>query len=334
MGSIRENLSLLGLPDDASLEQANEAYKDLIRVWHPDRFQSDPRLKKKAESESQKFNHAIRELRRLFKEPREKDAKKRRSSRRGTKRPHPSEHRSPPSRSPTYTFPLPNFALHHSPRTSIQRALLGVALVAVGTCMAINAHGRSPVQEALGIILVSGGLSGLLLNALLLITRRPLFSMKNGALFAVGLPTIPVAQIASASAFQRAYGPTLGITLDRAFLGTIPQPIRLILAIRHFVSRRHIEVDFSRLSYHPAEVITLLQHAIVLSPANHSPQKAPTFVSLSLAHGLTVLVTIVMVARCFIGPPLSLLGYIPFVIILIVTRSVVAYRSVMCSSTD
>jgi len=48
----------LGVDCDASWEAIRQAYKDLVRVWHPDRFQSDPHLKDKAEQELKKINEA------------------------------------------------------------------------------------------------------------------------------------------------------------------------------------------------------------------------------------------------------------------------------------
>ena len=329
MGSIRENLSLLGLPDDASLEQANEAYKDLIRVWHPDRFASDPKLQKKAESQSKRYNQAIRELRRLFKDPEQMEPQ-RSPPRRAEKRAHrTAETPIPPSSQHASTHPLPNFDLYHSLRTILQRTLLNVVAVAMGVYMAMKVHGSAPSQEAFAIVIVSYGLSGVLLNALLLITRKPVFSMKNGLLSTVGIPPVPVCRVASAAAFQRAKGPALGITLEREYLQGIPQPMRALLKLRHFIHRHHIEVDFTHLAYHPAQVIPLLQQSILFSPPVEVPRERRQFATLTLANWLAVMVTIVAVARCFIGPPTQLTDDLPFLLLLLVSRCVVAYRSVM-----
>jgi len=48
----------LGVDPDASWEGIRQAYKDLVRVWHPDRFQSDPELQHRAEQQLQKINEA------------------------------------------------------------------------------------------------------------------------------------------------------------------------------------------------------------------------------------------------------------------------------------
>ena len=56
--SRTECFRLLGVDSDASFEATRQAYKDLVRVWHPDRFQSDPELQRRAEQQLQRINEA------------------------------------------------------------------------------------------------------------------------------------------------------------------------------------------------------------------------------------------------------------------------------------
>jgi hypothetical protein len=44
-----DQASTLGLKQPVSFDEITLAYKDLVKVWHPDRFENDPRLRRKAE---------------------------------------------------------------------------------------------------------------------------------------------------------------------------------------------------------------------------------------------------------------------------------------------
>jgi uncharacterized protein YjbI with pentapeptide repeats len=55
---------LLGLEPGASIDDVNQAYKDLAFVWHPDRIPPDnPRLQAKAQEKLKQINHARDRLR-------------------------------------------------------------------------------------------------------------------------------------------------------------------------------------------------------------------------------------------------------------------------------
>ena len=56
-------LRVLGLPPGASAEEIKTAWRDLARVWHPDRFAHDTRLQKKAGDNLQRINEAYEALR-------------------------------------------------------------------------------------------------------------------------------------------------------------------------------------------------------------------------------------------------------------------------------
>ena len=60
----REALRLLHLDKDCSNDQLRRAYRDLVKVWHPDRFQSDAELRIKAERTLQSINVAYALLQR------------------------------------------------------------------------------------------------------------------------------------------------------------------------------------------------------------------------------------------------------------------------------
>lgn len=59
---LRRYYSALDLEPGASPEQIKRAWRDLTKVWHPDRFQGDPRLEAKAEAKLKIVNEAYEKL--------------------------------------------------------------------------------------------------------------------------------------------------------------------------------------------------------------------------------------------------------------------------------
>jgi len=54
----KEALDVLALRPGATSVEIKEAYRDLVKVWHPDRFGSDPGLRQKAEEKLKQINQA------------------------------------------------------------------------------------------------------------------------------------------------------------------------------------------------------------------------------------------------------------------------------------
>jgi curved DNA-binding protein CbpA len=57
-----EALEILALKPGATPSEIKEAYRDLVKVWHPDRFATDLRLREKAEFQIKLINEAYRVL--------------------------------------------------------------------------------------------------------------------------------------------------------------------------------------------------------------------------------------------------------------------------------
>jgi DnaJ-domain-containing protein 1 len=55
---INRCVEILGLKPGALQEEVNQAYRDMVNVWHPDRFEGNPRLQKKAEEKMKEINAA------------------------------------------------------------------------------------------------------------------------------------------------------------------------------------------------------------------------------------------------------------------------------------
>lgn len=57
-----KNYLILGVKPGASWKQLRQAYKKLVNVWHPDRFQQDIRQKRLAEEKTKEITQAYKEL--------------------------------------------------------------------------------------------------------------------------------------------------------------------------------------------------------------------------------------------------------------------------------
>jgi DnaJ-domain-containing protein 1 len=63
---INRYIEILGLKPGASQEEVNQAYRDLVNVWHPDRFVGNPRLQKKAEEKIKEINVAYEYIKSFY----------------------------------------------------------------------------------------------------------------------------------------------------------------------------------------------------------------------------------------------------------------------------
>ena len=61
-----KSLELFGLRKDFSEDQLKQAYKDLVQVWHPDKYFLNPQLKEKAEEKLKEINNAYERLQKYF----------------------------------------------------------------------------------------------------------------------------------------------------------------------------------------------------------------------------------------------------------------------------
>lgn len=55
---MQEHYETLGVSESCSDDELTQAYRDLVKVWHPDRFAGDARLQAKAQEELKRINAA------------------------------------------------------------------------------------------------------------------------------------------------------------------------------------------------------------------------------------------------------------------------------------
>ena len=76
---IQRCFEILELDHGASPDDAKQAYKDIVNVWHPDRFSNNPRLRQKAEEKLKEVNIAYEMVKSFLSsnqemDPRQKEA--------------------------------------------------------------------------------------------------------------------------------------------------------------------------------------------------------------------------------------------------------------------
>ncbi len=62
MSELDKCYELLGVRPGVSVAELKAAYKDMAKVWHPDRFAHDPRLQQKAQEKLKEINEAYEQL--------------------------------------------------------------------------------------------------------------------------------------------------------------------------------------------------------------------------------------------------------------------------------
>lgn len=66
MHTFETHFQLLELDQTATLDEMKQAYRDLVMVWHPDRFGQNVRLREKAERKLKQFNQAYEHLKQWY----------------------------------------------------------------------------------------------------------------------------------------------------------------------------------------------------------------------------------------------------------------------------
>jgi len=69
MDDIERYFKILGLNMGATAKEVKEAYTDLVKVWHPDRFGHNPKLSAKAQEKMKEINEAYRIIKDFFENP-------------------------------------------------------------------------------------------------------------------------------------------------------------------------------------------------------------------------------------------------------------------------
>jgi len=130
-------LRLLEIERGVSLDEMRQSYRDLVRVWHPDRFEGDPRLRAKAAARLTEINEAYRLLQVT-----------------GTDQPTPSPRSAPSSMPDRRKTPRPAPAAKRS-TTWAGYAVAGAIVLTVLGVAGVPRLTREPAQAAATPVAVS-----------------------------------------------------------------------------------------------------------------------------------------------------------------------------------
>jgi len=119
-------------------EQLKQAYRDLVRIWHPDRFTHDPRLQRKAEAKLKEINEAYEQLQSILASSRRSETNNADAGPSGTEKKTKEEQEST-SRSSAFRNPEPKsdaYAAGVKVRNALRgskalRTLVGVGFVVI-----------------------------------------------------------------------------------------------------------------------------------------------------------------------------------------------------------
>lgn len=322
------HLATLGLAPDASWDEVTQAYKDLMRVWHPDRFQGDERLRKKAEAQAQRINEAMGELRKMGKEPAKpvapqtgSTATTRTSTQRSTD--HTSEQRSERASDEqshtAATFLIAPLYLRQRFDTSLFRvaAALAIFYVAFG---ALKNPGATTSQEAVALAFSFLALDFGLRNLTIMLLPKPVVAIERNGLFFLKTGRLGWADIESAWPVMTPRYHQLSLVLSQHYLSKRNLAVRILLRFRRWMKTPHIVIPFNGLTADPVSVINAMRlrqihHDVAIEEPHHRPAG---WIIVALAVSLVC--ASIALARCLMGLTVAPVEYIPYFILFGVCR--------------
>lgn len=301
MDALAEHLRTLGLSPDATLQEALATHRDLIRVWHPDRFEFDPKLQAKAQEQTVKINLAIAGVRDAFRNDRHAS-------------PQPPRATEPPHVSP------PTLIIHQPTRATIFQATFGFAVLCLGIFLVVHFSVRDSPQTALGLVLTGYGFSMLLFALALLYFKTPIIAINRAFLHILGAPHIPIFEVRGANVLVSQRGALLTISCSPEYVRQLPSVSRWSMRLRHLIRGYHFDVHSSLMDSHPTHVIETLSTLAQLKSPNHPPSPKMRRWGIHANTIATACLTIAVV-RCLGTSEHHLVTLIPYLLLFALFRS-------------
>jgi len=314
---VAQHLETLGLKPDASWEDVTQAYKDLMRVWHPDRFQSDERLRKKAEEHSQRINHAMGELKKLGKAGLEKARSTSGTGNTRTQQPQPQREPRPADTNTHQQYARRDFSqtsFRHSisplvirlrGTTALFRAVAAVAVAYI--CYdSITRSLANPQQEAFTIAIALASLDIGARNLLLLFIPRPVVSVDRWGLFLLKTGRLGWLDVESVWPVITPRFSQLRLTFSPHYLAKQTWPMRVLFTLRRWVNPAHLVVPFNGLSADPVQVVNAMKLYQMHNDISLEEQRSKWDRAVLILLTLSILCFAIPIIRCLMERRLSI----------------------------
>lgn len=323
MDPREQHLKVLGLGPNATWNEVTQTYKDLMRVWHPDRFQNDERLRKRAEEQSQQINQAMSELRKLGKEP-----ARVKSPPHKTQEPHIQKQRPASARSSTadnfskssFRFSIAPLVVRQRPLTSLMRVSGALVMLWLAfESMLRTSYDRYQCAFAAGLLFYSLDIG--IKNLILLIIPKPLVSVDRRGLFCLKTGWLNWVDFEQVWPTMSARSGALHIVFSKRYIAKQPFIVRALVYIRSALRTAHTTVGFSGLNSTPLQVVNAMKlqkmhDDLVLEEAEPKAQGW-----IFLAQLACVVCAATVCVRCFTRIEMTALDWIPYVGLFLICRT-------------
>ena len=330
MNQLTEQLAILGLTPKASQEEAEAAYRDLIRVWHPDRFVSDPRLRAKAQEQTVRINRAMSAVRDAFKNP-AKPPPNSYSSQKSSSAARSSEARQPSAHQEIE--PSPTLIIHQPFRASMLQILLGCAMFHLGIALAFHFSERDGAQTALSLALVGYGFSTFLGAVSTICFKTPIITINRSFLHILGAPYIPVHEVIGADVILTRHGLSLTILCSSEYVRQLLLPQRWAMRVRQVMRGYHFEFNSKHLDHDPRHVIRMLNASTAFN--QQSNVTAPIAQARGrYTHAAATLCLSLAVVRCLTIDDYEFRSLMPYLILFALLRSVSTFQTALLANAS
>lgn len=350
MDKRASHLATLGLAPDASWDEVTLAYKDLMRVWHPDRFQGDERLRLKAESQAQRINEAMSELRKLGKEvPKTARTQSSQSSKTGasksdaarsgstqhtanSKRDSKRQQRESRATSQNDSFIIAPLYVRQRLATSLLRVVAASAIL-YAAYIALQKTSATMPQEAaaLGFAFLALDLGAR--NLAIMLLPRPVISVERSGLFFLKTGRLAWNEIESAWPVMTSRYYQLNLMLSQQHLSKRNIFVRTLLRFRRWAKAPHIVIPFNGLTADPVSVINAMRLRQIHQDVTIEESRKNGAIWLILAFAVSLACVLLALFRCYIGSMTDPVTYLPYFIIFGICRAAGVFMRMGSSSS-